>query len=399
MPVIADFGIAEAPVITDGDKKEVFCTVQYFSPEQAKGEKTDRRTDIYSMGVILYEMMVGELPFNGEDSVAIALKHLHQAPVPPVQKDPSLPESLNRIILKAMRKEKGRRYQTMAEMQKDLELCLEEPGGEYIEGYEESGKTRAGRRRKKRSFAIFAGAVAVLLVLIAAFVIMNTLGLFSSKQSSQVYVPSLKDKTVEEVEAALSNLGLTPEYIYQANGEVEEGRVVSQSPDMGSLVNRGDTVTLVVSKGTKSVKELPSLVGMGEEEALRMLYDTGFMDISINYVQQEEIPNNQIVSQSPGAGESVSTDSSITITINHFGDAQFKNITSFVGKSVEEALDEAKSSGFENVHITISDVNDTSGKVISQFPTPDMTEAYVSTIYLTIARLSGSFFCLLPFVE
>ena len=235
------------------------------------------------------------------------------------------------------------------------------------------------------------GGIALLLILIASFVIMNTFGLFNSKHSGQVYVPSLTDKTLTEAQNALTKLGLVPEYRYEANGEVEEGRVISQSPDMGSLVNRGDSVILVISQGTKVVKEIPLLAGMSEEEALHLLYDMGFINIEVSYVQKEDSIDGVIVSQSPEDGETLSTDSTISVVINHLSGGELKNIPVLVGKSVEDAIDEAKRCGFESVHIAVSDMTDSPGKVISQFPTSDMTETDIDTIYLTVQKLQGNY--------
>ncbi len=273
-PIISDFGIAVEKKMMEDTNSEVFGTVPYFSPEQARGERTDVKTDIYSMGVILYEMFCGVLPFTGNDSVSIALKHLHQIPAEPKSLVPDLPESLNRIILKALRKQKLKRHASMKALQNDLEAALLEPDGKYVFGYRDK-EDLSGARRSAASVAAITAAVTVAAAMFLV-VLLGFLGVFSANSSRQVYMPSLTGKPLEEVEEALDNLGLNAAYTYEQNVQVSANHVVSQLPDMGTLVYKGDTVKIVLSSGNRVLKEFPNLLGFTEAAASDWLYDMGF---------------------------------------------------------------------------------------------------------------------------
>ena len=287
-PILLDFGIAQGREHAEGEKdaghSEVFGTVNYFSPEQAKGEELDSRTDIYSMGVLLYEMLTGRLPFQGEDNLSVALMHLHQPPIPPREINEKIPESLNRIVLKALSKQKERRYRSIREMQADLQRALRHPDGKYVRILEEelpsAPEDRMAQKRAGRHAVLAAAclSVAFVAIIFAFFAIFRTIN--RSEETKEIYMPGLSEKTYEEAKQTLEGLGLVPVFSYGYDPQVEQGYVVSQTPEIGAVVKPGEEVYVLISLGRDRVLAMPEVLGRREEEALSILDEQGIANVT-----------------------------------------------------------------------------------------------------------------------
>ena len=323
-PILLDFGIAQGQEHAEGEKdaghSEVFGTVNYFSPEQAKGEELDSRTDIYSMGVLLYEMLTGRLPFQGEDNLSVALMHLHQPPVPPREINEKIPESLNRIVLKALSKQKERRYRSIREMQADLQRALRHPDGKYVRILEEelpsAPEDRMAQKRAGRHAVLAATclSVAFVAIIFAFFAIFRTIN--RSEETKEIYMPGLSEKTYEEAKQTLEGLGLVPVFSYGYDPQVEQGYVVSQTPEIGAVVKPGEEVYVLISLGRDRVLAMPEVLGRKEEEALSILDEQGIANVTVQYVDLAEQEAGIVVGQSPDAETRVLEGESVTIIVN-----------------------------------------------------------------------------------
>lgn len=252
-PVIIDFGIAHNIDDTEYPQhQQVLGTVDYFSPEQAKGDHTDVRSDIYSLGVILYELCTGQLPFRGNDDVQVALMHLHQPVVPPIELNPEIPESLNKLILKALEKAPQDRYQTAAAMRQDLQRVFLEPDGEYILLRHETEEKQI--RPKILPMLLGVGICAAFMIAVSVLLIRFVdHAQKTDDEISTVYMPYLLDKTEEEADMLLD--GYLVEVIYEQDLEAEDGSVIEQSPEAGTILNHGDKITITVNELEKTAEE------------------------------------------------------------------------------------------------------------------------------------------------
>ena len=294
---VTDFGIAKA---VSNSTITAFGTtigsVHYFSPEQAKGGYTDAKSDIYSLGVVMYEMLTGKVPFDADTSVSVALKHMQEDPVPPMEINPNIPKAVNDIILKAMQKEPMARYQTATAMIRDLAQALKNPDGEFVEEEDlDDGLTRRmdaitddmaknaknSNKKKKNKVAIFFEnhpkakvlAIIVLCLIIFAGSIAITSAILNANSAKDVQIPNLVGRTEAEAKAELAKYKLVYEKSGEDyNSEVEAGKVFEQNPVYSDnyKVKEKSTVSVKISKGTEQTT-VPKVAGMKYEEAVAAL--------------------------------------------------------------------------------------------------------------------------------
>ena len=292
---VTDFGIAKAvsnSTITAFGK--TIGSVHYFSPEHARGGYTDAKSDLYSLGVVLYEMVTGRVPFDADTPVSVALKHMQEEPVPPIEENHNLPEALNKIILKALKKDPMLRYQTSTEFLQDLRKALKNPSGDFVEevDFDPTARTqristeqykRANRKKEKKEnkfigfvkkHTILSSIIGLILLFFLAFGgTMLVLGMTNPKE---VEVPNVVGLTREEAEQKVKDVNLIFEVQSEEyNTEVKENHVISQEPkhmDNYNKVKEGTTIKVVISKGTEKAK-VPNVKGKEKEEAIELIED------------------------------------------------------------------------------------------------------------------------------
>ena len=294
---VTDFGIAKAvsnSTITAFGS--TIGSVHYFSPEHARGGITDAKSDLYSLGVVMYEMLTGKVPFDADTPVSIALKHMQEELVEPIKLNPNIPLALNQIIVKAMQKEPSARYQSATEMLKDLNMALKNPEGKFadeqstqripIVGMDKEDKNKNAKTKKttnkdnKENVFIKYPYLKYILIAVAAIVIivvgfLAARGINDANTIRNVAIPELTGLTKEEAEEKIKEVSSKLVYEVKSeeySSEVEAGKIISQEPNYRKnyTIKENSTITVVISKGIEKVT-VPKVVGMKYEDAVKEL--------------------------------------------------------------------------------------------------------------------------------
>ena len=297
---VADFGIARlttsATMTATGDGS-FFGSVHYISPEQARGEKADEKSDLYSVGVVLYEMLTGQVPFDSESAVSIAIKHIGETPRSIRELKPELPRALEQILQKALSKDPADRYQSASEMAADLKRSLTNPRGGFVRN-----PVMDAQRRKARVRNALAGLLLAAVLGAMVLIIVKT-GVFDHYFYG-VTVPNVVNVSEEDALRSLSAFHLVGEATQEYSDTVEKGLVISQEPAAESEAMQGDTVRIVVSLGSQWVA-MPKVTGQSEEAALAALNALELTNVSVERVPSDYTPG-LVLEQEPEAGEWVS---------------------------------------------------------------------------------------------
>lgn len=297
---VADFGIARlttsATMTATGDGS-FFGSVHYISPEQARGEKADEKSDLYSVGVVLYEILTGQVPFDSESAVSIAIKHIGETPRSIRELKPELPRALEQILQKALSKDPADRYQSASEMAADLKRSLTNPRGGFVRN-----PVMDAQRRKARVRNALAGLLLAAVLGAMVLIIVKT-GVFDHYFYG-VTVPSVVNVSEEDALRSLSAFHLVGEATQEYSDTVEKGLVISQEPAAESEAMQGDTVRIVVSLGSQWVA-MPKVTGQSEEAALAALNALELTNVSVERVPSDYTPG-LVLEQEPEAGEWVS---------------------------------------------------------------------------------------------
>lgn len=357
---LADFGIARAvsqSSIQRNDDK-IMGSVHYFSPEQARGAYVDERSDIYSLGIVLYEMLTGKVPFDGDSPITIALMHIND-PVPKVQ---GIPPQLEKIIEKATDKYQSNRYKTADEMIEDLDniefitkvmggsapktasadVSEEETDGDLKKADER--ESHINTRKKSSKTKIFIIVAAVIVAVAGLVGIGFATGLFSGGDD-EIDVPNFKGMTLDEAREKAEESGLVIEEgdeVYSA--DQEEGLITSQTPSAGAKVGEGTVITVNISLGKKD-GVVPSVLGMDYKQAEEYLRSFGF-ELGIVKTVTSTQPIDTIVSQSVKAGSTASEGTAIDVEVSDGKGKEMKTVPTLVGLSVDQAKSEIEKSGF-----------------------------------------------------
>ena len=336
---VTDFGIAKA---VSNSTITAFGTtigsVHYFSPEHARGGFTDEKSDLYSLGVVMYEMLTGKVPFDADTAVSIALKHMQEEAKPPIEVNPNVPVAVNDIIMKALRKDTNLRYQNATAMLLDLKRALKEPNGDFVDnndyqdfptqristiGLEEersSKSTNAKNNKKPNKFAQFIKNHKVLssivgLILLFVITLGLTIGISNARRPKEVVSPNLVGKTVDEAKQILTENKLNyVEDSQEYNSDVPAGQVISQTPTYGKKIKQNTDVKVVVSLGTETTT-VPKLKGLTKDEAEDAAKSA---KIKLEFVDEisKTVEAGVIIKQEKDEGETVNAGDTVKVYVS-----------------------------------------------------------------------------------
>ena len=323
---VADFGIARmanAQTVNQTDES-VMGSVYYFSPEQARGAAVDARSDIYSVGVVFYEMLTGKVPFTGDTPVAIAMQHLQTPPIPPAEVNPSVSSALDFVVLHAMEKKPRRRYQTAEEMLRDVRLAMEHPDTILAARAEAERREKAERERERkdksvrRRVRVMRAALVTVFSLLLVGAIIGT-GYFAvqrvvDEKSSLVEVPAVIGRMKEDAITLLISAGLEPAVTYDEYPLVKENLVADQSVAPGQKVEKGSFVTITVSRSVYETN-IPTVTGVPLSEAQDILTNAGLVVSEIE-TQPSEAANMIVIQQLPDAGTNAHKGDSVKLIVS-----------------------------------------------------------------------------------
>lgn len=354
---LADFGIAKAvsaATIVGGNNK-IMGSVHYFSPEQARGSYVDERSDIYSLGIVLYEMLTGKVPFDGDNPVSIALMHIND-PMPSVTKEvPGIPPQLEKIVNKATEKYQSNRYKDVDEMIRDLDdiefitkvmgkdvfvVDSNDESNHYPQEKQERYKETERRKpepqqsKEKNKMTIFIIAGIVVIAIAGLIGLGSMLGWFGG--SDEISVPSFVGKTLEQAQTEAEELGLViqeGDLVYSP--DQEEGLIASQNPVEGAKVTEGKVITVNISKGKKD-GVVPKIEGMDYEEAKAYLESFGFK-MGPGVTIESHLPKGIIVFQSIPYGTSAKSGTEINVEISDGKGKEMVKVPNLIGRTPDEA--------------------------------------------------------------
>ena len=402
---VTDFGIARAGASQMTEEGAIIGTAQYLSPEQARGAPVDQTSDLYSTGIVLYELLTAELPFSGDTPVEIAMKHLSEIPNPPSDLRPEVPDDLDNVVLHALSKEPADRYQSAAAMDADLETVahgghvpLETAeaatvvlaGGRAIDS---TGATQVTRRarpgdappfdpsRKRRGpvWPWLAGLGALLALAVVGFFLYEPI-LDQFGGTDQVAVPYVVAIQEALARNEISDKGLQPRVRRISNSDVEEGLVFAQRPTQGKRVDPGTVVTIDVSSGKPEVS-VPSLVGQSRDSAVAALTQLGLVAqvAEVNSDREE----GTVTAQSLDPGTVVVEGTRIRINISKGPKPVV--VPNVVNQPYEQAALELRRNGFGVTRVDVaSDL--TEGIVVDQDPSGDSEATRGTTVTLSVSK-------------
>ena len=394
---VADFGIARISSAQNTLTREALGSVHYISPEQAKGAHVDNRTDLYSLGVVLYEMLTGRPPFDGDTPVSVAIQHINATPVMPRELNPSIPLGLEQITMHAMTADLNKRYRSATELLADLEEFRKDPnttfdftqrrGGIDMERLlhdpdylpkdlgvhavkDRAKKMIAGKKQEQAApkpprpaepekhgsrIAVVAGIVCIALALcgIGYFLYSYLSDLFAS--TKEAVVPSFTGQYYEDIDASRYPDFKIEVGDWRTSDTVEYGRVISQEPGEGRTVKAGTTIMLTVSAGVGS-DTMPPLVNQTLQSAQTALKALSIqVDVEVRYETSSTFNDGYVISTDPAEGATLTEGETVTLTVSSGVGVELVKVPALQGQSVEEALDAIQDAGLSQGSIRYVD--------------------------------------------
>ena len=412
---VTDFGIAKA---VSNSTITAFGTtigsVHYFSPEHARGGFTDAKSDLYSLGVVMYEMVTGRVPFDADTPVSVALKHMQEKPEEPIEVNNHVPVAVNKIIMKALQKDATLRYQSASEMLIDLRKALKNPDGDFVEEleYDPTAKTQKintdmygnikdelgkdSRGKKEGKFKRFiknhkALSIVIGLIILFALSLGGTLGVLSITNPPEVEMPNVVGLSKEEAQKAIEDAKLKFEVKSEEyNKDVEEGHVISQDPtymEKYNKVKQGSTVSVVISKGQEKTT-VPKVVGMEKEEAIKALEDAK-LKVEVIEETSKKVEEGYVISQETDADTEAFAGDTVKIHVSTGTGIKQVTVESVIGQDEATAKSTLEGLGLK-VNVSYQDATSDNGKVIKQSIDSGKTVDEGTTITITVNKVAES---------
>ena len=414
---VTDFGIARAMTTGSDDNLTqtglVMGTATYFSPEQAQGRPVDPRSDVYSLGVVLYESVCGRPPFRGDDALAVAYQHVQEPPTPPREINGDIEPTLEAIILKCLAKSADSRYPSAEDLRADLRryregnqivapapapvaatvaqtTAIPATGGTaaytdaYEEEYDDYGYAYDEPPRRNGAFI----AILVLLLLVMAgvlYLLADALGVLDGddgEQVTMVNVPSVVGLQLDEARTVLEAQGFVVDTDFEDNPDFDDGEVISQDPEGNTDAEEGSTVDLTVSNG-EPVIEVPDVVDFTEEDARSALGDAGFTNVRTELVPSEDVEAGKVVEQDPSGGEEAPLSADITLRVSQ-GPEQVE-VSDVSGRTADEARRILEQQGLTVSQEPVNDPSVAEGTVIRTEPAAGTTVEKGAPVTLVVS--------------
>jgi len=376
---VADFGIARA--VSTGtiiNTNITIGSVHYFSPEQARGGFVDNKSDIYSLGVVLYEMVTGNLPFDGDTPISIALKHLQEEPKRPSYYNIDIPKSLENIIMKAMQKDQTQRYQTVSELMEDLKNSVVFPDGDFVKiNINDNDKTKTfsisasknlpetkennNGKNNKKALPIILGVFSALLIIgLAWLFIYLSFGKEVVGKNDTIELPSVVGMKSEDAQMMLEELGfkVVIEEKYDAS---EKGIVINQKPEALMKLKKNSEIKITVSKGPELI-EVPDLSGMSLQDAEVELNNLG-LNIKVNK-DYNDAPADTVISQTPSAHELIEKNATVNVTVSKGPKIEKVKVPDVVGMRYYDAKSVFDKNGLFIGNVTYQEVEDKENDIV-----------------------------------
>ena len=411
---VTDFGIAKA---VSNSTITAFGTtigsVHYFSPEHARGGFTDAKSDLYSLGVVMYEMVTGKVPFDADTPVSVALKHMQEEPVEPIELNPNLPMEVNKIIMKALQKDTTLRYQSATEILSDLRKALKNPDGEFVEelSYDATAKTQkintdiygniqdsensksrnAKKEGKFKTFVKTHKGLSIFLGLIILFIVSlgGTLGILSITNPPEVNMPKVVGMSKEEAQKAIEDAKLVFEVEKEEyDKEVPEGHVISQDPaymEKYNKVKQGSTVKVVISKGQEKTV-VPNVKGKEREEAIKLIEEAK-LKAEVIEETSKTVKQGYVVSQEIEPDTEALAGDTIKIHVSIGTGIKQVTVVNVVGQSEADAKKTLEDLGLKVNIAYEEDTNKDSGIVLKQSTDVGKVVDEGTTITITVNKL------------
>ena len=412
---VADFGIACLADAAQTLTQEALGSVHYISPEQARGDRIDARSDIYSSGVVLYEMLTGRLPFEGDSAVSVAIQHLSSVPLSPRDINENVPEALELICMKAMNPNPDRRYASAEAMLEDLEKFRKDPSTnmEYIRAElkekddveptqpipadEVASAVRKTRKtdekplqennkmNKKLLFGIIGGFAALLILIFAAFKIF---GNFGDSENGTYVVPDIRGYTVEQAENLPGVKGIfTIEVLgSKPSTQYEPGQIMEQDPAKDHT--RKNNLTIKVYLCAEEQKYyMPNLIGYDSREA-KLLLDNMDIDLNVTFKEtyDDQVPAGQVISTTPASDSELKKGNNVLVFVSLGKETKPVTVPSFIGMTLENAIAKAQELGLAVGGTTYQTSDVTVGKVIDQSLAVNSTVEEGTAISFTVSK-------------
>lgn len=419
---LTDFGIARAvsKATMVADTSKIIGSVHYFSPEQARGAYVDERSDIYSLGIVMFEMLTGRVPFDGETPVEVALKHINEDVPSPAKLVPGIPPALDKVVLKATDKYQTERYKSadeMLEALKNVEFVTQMVGDRVFAGETDNKPRRdeslvtpvmSSRRedreqemviapanprkpkakpddKKKKKRAIIIGVAAAAIL--ALFGILYVSGVIGGG-GKEITVPDVKGMSYSEAKEVLEAKGLKIEKADEpiASQKIEKGKIVSQTPSKNSKVKKGRTVRVILSAGNTELK-VPDLKGLSYKEAKTLLSEMGLQISKGDEVDSDSVTEGLIASQYPSAKTKVDKGDIITVNISKGKkDAVIPKLVGTTFTSESDVSATLSKYGYKLGKVSYEESYETPGTIIKQSPDAGTTAEKKTTVDIVISK-------------